>query len=243
MALLGRIGRALGFGRSQKALPAPKQSLIASTAAAANRLEDRAGLAGRKLLGKAQPAIRTIRSVSDFVMPKGRKLVQIGKGVAKFVRAAHARHEQRKSDKGIAKLTQHAEKALKSGDVKAALEATKKVAVQKLMNRAAEANKTGDTRSALRHLQMAQRVQQRGKLPGKKKPVEAKAAEKSAEKKSAEAAKPHAPVTVHVHPPKAAEPTGSTQTGKRGGQFIEVGGKKQYISKGKAAGKRMLKKP
>lgn len=243
MALLGRIGRALGFGRSQKALSAPKQSLIASTAAAANRLEDRAGLAGRKLLGKAQPAIRTIRSVSDFVMPRGRKLVQIGKGVAKFVRAAHARHEQRKSDKGIAKLTQHAEKALKSGDVKAALEATKKVAIQKLMNRAAEANKTGDTRSALRHLQMAQRVQQRGKLPGKKKTSEAKAAEKPAEKKPAEAAKPHAPVTVHVHPPKAAEPIGSTRTGKRGGQFIEVGGKKQYIGKGKAAGKRMLKKP
>jgi hypothetical protein len=246
MAILARIGRALGIGR-QKALAPPKESLIAGAAAAANRLEDRVGLAGRKLLGRAQPAIRTIRSVSDFVMPKGRKLVQAGKGVAKFVKAVHARHEQRKSDKGMAALNKTAEKAIKSGDVKAALEATKKVAVQKLMNRAAEANKTGDTRSALRHLQLAQKVATGGKMPGKKKPGEEK--KPAAEPKPKEAAKPTSPVQVHVHPPAPVEhkespaAAGSTKTGKRGGQYVEVAGKRQYIAKGGAAGKRMLKKP
>lgn len=235
MAILARIKSALrGFSGSTSTALVPRQpSAIARIASGLNAAQERIGLGGRRLVSGVQKstAVQTLRSASDYVMPRGRKLVEAGKGVARYLKAAHARLEKSKTDRGIKKLASAAEKAIKSGDLKKAMEATKQLQVHRLMNRAAEATKNGDVRSALRHLQLAERVQKTGKMPGKKKPP----------KEAQPEAKPPTPtqheqsgVQVHVHPPapKPQESSGgSVQTGKRGGRYVERGGRKRYVGR------------
>lgn len=217
-SFLSRIGSglksALSFGRSaQRALPAASSQLAGHL----NRAEDRIGATGRQLLrgvkalGK-RPEVEALKSARDIVVPHAKKLLgnlhKAGKGVAAFSRAVSNRvgeHRDSRQQKLHAKAL---ERAVRKGDTAGALEAGRKLEVQKMLRRAGELTKKGDSRSALRYLQLADRLASGGRT----KP--AGGASKGEATKPADSGGPD---------------TGAIKTGKKGGRYVEHNGKRHYI--------------